>query len=115
MESSGKRFGKWLPVDLTRDELLEKGRLLSERHQELGAIEAEKKQVVLGYGEQIKDIKGEITSLAKCICTKQESREVECEECFNYSEKTVTVRRLDTMEDISRRAMTQEEQQTKLF
>lgn len=110
-----KLFGKWLPCKLESDELLEKGRLLSELYDEKARVEADKKAKVAEFSEHIKQIGGHIAELAKMIRNKEEFREVQCKEEGDYHTRKVRTTRLDTKEIIKERDMTQIELQEKLF
>lgn len=107
-----KKSERWLPCILTADELLERGRTLSEMIKEKAEIEAEKARVVRSFGERLKEANGEIARLSQTVRNRSESRRVQCEETWLYSQKVVSVVRTDTGEEIERRPIMDRELQT---
>lgn len=109
----GKRFDRWLPVTLTENEILERSKALAETLQTKRRVENEKANEMRNYGEQLKDLAGEIAKLGQVVATGEESRSVNCEQ--RHNEGRIEVVRLDTGEVIESREASGDELQNDLF
>lgn len=94
-----------LRCDLTNIERLEKGRALAEADAECARIEEEKGRVAAQYAAQIKTATARRHELAGAIRQGYEFRDVPCQVQHVYSDREVSVIRLDTGEVIERRGM----------
>lgn len=103
-----------LPVELNDHEILQRGRLLSKLSNDRRMVELEKSAKAKEFSNRLKDIDGEIAKLSEVIETGQEPRDVKCQIEIDYQRKEHRVRRLDTDEVISCRALTESEQQMEL-
>ena len=100
---------RYLPVKLTEDEITERGRTIAERLKKKSGLEAEKAGITRSFGEQIKDINGEIKALSDSISKGEELRPVKCSERLDTANKTYRLRRNDTGEIVEERPMTKGE------
>lgn len=100
---------------LSADEVAERAdrmsHLLAEHDQKDAAQKAQAKHAK----SQIEEIAAKIRHLGDEVRDKATYREVEIERTFDYEDKEVTERRLDTKDVIDRRPMTPEELQMGLF
>lgn len=110
-----REYIKYLPCDLTADELLEKGRSLAERHAEIADIRRQMKEKSSEFKEQISEIEGDISTLTKEIRSRAEHREVIVVEKFDFAEKRVAQVRKDTGEQVYSRPMSEDELQAPLL
>ena len=94
-----------LRCDLTNIERLEKGRALAEADAECARIEEEKAQVATQYAARLKTATSRRHELAGAIRQGYEFREVPCQVQHVYTDREVSVIRLDTGEVIERRGM----------
>lgn len=108
-----RRFNRWLEVKLTEDEVLERSKALAETIQTKRKVENEKANDMRAYGEQLKDLSGEIAKLSHVVSTGEESRSVEVEE--SRREGNIVIVRLDTGEVIETRAAEGDELQGEFF
>ena len=100
-----------LPVKLTDEEMIIKGQELAELESELTDLESLKRAASKSFAKQIEVKKGKIQRVSHAINTKQENREVECEEVRDEESLKVSIVRKDTGEVVSERLMTDEERQ----
>lgn len=105
------KFTRSLPVKLTEEELLARGdraAYLDRREEELTAALNSAKS---DYKHQIEAVIAERRALQERIRSKQEHREVECEQRMMYRLGKVIEIRIDTGEQISERPMLESERQ----
>ena len=102
---------KRLPVKLTQDELIIKGRELAEMETTLSSLKEEKKESAKGFSQKVDSAQNKVGELAHVINTKEEYREVEVERVRDENEMKETVVRKDTGEVVSERLMTPAERQ----
>ena len=102
---------KRLPVKLTPDELIIKGRELAEMETTLSSLKEEKKESAKGFSQKVDAAQNTVGELAHIINTKAEFREVEVETVRDEKEMTETVVRKDTGEIVSERLLTPGERQ----
>ena len=91
------RMEELLECELTNEELIEKGGLLSRKSQEKSRLENEKTAQASKYKASIDGCIAEIETLSLAITTRRESRTVKCDIKYNepiQGQKTVT--RTDT-------------------
>lgn len=105
---------RWLPVKLTESELLDRGRKMAEVVRERSRTELEKANAMKTYGETLKELNGEVSTLSRVISTGEEHREVEVYENKDYAEKTIKIFRADTHELVSSRSMDSSELQEEI-
>ena len=99
-----------LPVKLTDEEMIIKGQELAELENQLTDLEDQKRVTAKAFSKDIEANKGRIKRVSHAINTKQENRDVECEEVRDEEAMKVSVIRLDTGEIVSERLMTAEEE-----
>jgi hypothetical protein len=104
-----------LAVALTDDELKQKGDILVCRIQERDDVEQARKAAADGFKEHLKEIGGDISSLARQVRTRQEERVVTCMWERDDSRYAMILVRQDTGELVETRPMTDEERQRELF
>ena len=106
---------KKLPVQLTEDELRERGDALAANVEQTAALKEEKKAQDADINGKIK-LANEITrKLSHIITMKTEDRDVECDVVKDYKANTVTTFRSDTGEQVDQRPMSAEERQEELY
>jgi len=107
-----------LELDCKLDDLqvLRKGEEIATKMVKYDAVEEEKKVLTKMLGDQMKDIRAEVSLLAKQISNRTETRSVKCTVELNVPViGTKRITRLDTGELVKEEAMTPEERQTNLF
>jgi hypothetical protein len=105
-----------LVCDLDDDELRERGNTLSSTALEYDKVEAEKKDVMKGFSESLKSLRGEIRKLSGIIRRKQETRPVLCfVEFHSPVVGTKRISRKDTGEFVRDEAMSAQECQANMF
>lgn len=104
-----------LQVELTPDELLEKGRELSTAIIERLRIKNKAKYIAEGFTAEIKLFEQQIETLGMLVSEGKEFQKVKCVETVTASGIEVETTRLDTGEFVSIRPMTAEERQENLF
>jgi hypothetical protein len=109
-----RRFFQELPVELSEDALMAKMdtmlTYMDNADEAQVELDIQKKKI---QGE-IKVYEKDIADLRKQLNSGTEKQQVEVEERHDWKTKSVFVVRLDTGEEITRRAMTKEELQTHL-
>jgi hypothetical protein len=103
-----------LPVELTDEELRAKANELASVVSGLGSYEREKSEVSKQIGGKIEQARKEMGRLSQQISTKQEWRDVACEEQFDFEENIVRVIRKDTGDTVDTRVMRPEERQQRM-
>lgn len=103
-----------LPVQLTTDELLERGKVLATATIKLRELDSQKKEMAKQLKGQMDVIDAEIHNLEQQVESGTEPRQVDCEISWDYQNGTIRTMRLDTHEIISERDMTLEERQLEL-
>lgn len=104
-------FSMWLPCDLTEQELLERGRTLSEQLAERARVSFEKATQMRRFTDQLRELDGDISTLTKTIQTQQENRNVMVESRFDPDKRTIDTIRRDTGETVSSRSATDVEKE----
>lgn len=107
-------FGKLLPVNLTKEELLKFSKELAVANQNLSEVEDKKKTIVADFTSQSKAFEASISSLSRKISTEEEFRDIDCKWEWNKDGKTKSLIRLDTKEKIQTSDITNEDRQQKL-
>jgi len=101
-----------LKYTFTEKENLENGRRLGEAHEELQCIQDDKKRLVDEFKAKESAKDAEITSLSGKVRSGYEYRPIKCEVTYNDPKVGIkTLRRLDTMEVVWQREMTEDEKQ----
>lgn len=97
----------------TDQEKLELGKRLGEKTNAICQLEDEKSRATKDYGARIKTVENEVAGLSQRVREGYEFRDTECRVIFDTPEPgKKTVIRLDTKEQVSIDAMTNEEKQT---
>jgi len=99
------KIKKWLPVTLDDETLLLRSRTMAEKCREKREVELQKANAMKVFGETLKDISGDISTLSQTIMSGKENREVECVERPDYNKKRIDIVRLDTGEVVSEKFM----------
>lgn len=110
-----KRFTQVLPVKLTQNELVARGRALTERLAALDEKRAEAADSAKRFKDQITVIDDHCRTLRRTIESESEDRDVECEERIDRVRRIATVVRLDTGEVVSERKLELDDVQAGLF
>ena len=114
MANDKKRITQEHPIKLSPEAVEHRSSQLAKLIQERTAIET----ALASYGadkrKRLREIKKEEKRLANEVADKVGLAEVACEEEYVFSQNKVIVRRLDTNEIVSERAMTGEERQTSI-
>lgn len=110
-----KKSKEYLKCEFTEKEILEFGGELARKHSEINELEDQKKRIVSDLKAKSEAADAEASILARKIQNKNEYRDVECQEVYNYVEKTVTIVRVDTGEIVKTRPMNENEKQELLF
>lgn len=105
--SKHRKYKKWLPVVLTEPQLLDKSRELSQRIKERSRVEAEKKSVVAEYGENLKELAGDITRLSDVVADGAEDQSVDVQDEVHIESQRIKTIRMDTNEVVIARVMTE--------
>ena len=105
-----------LEVKLEEHELLKMGQTIASKMVKYDQLEEEKKETTRAAGETLKELRAEMSALAKTIRKKTETRSVNCTVEMNTPVVgTKRFTRLDTGEVFKESPMTMEERQTNLF
>ena len=104
-----EKFTETLPCKLTEEELLAKGKTLSELCEEIAKVEDEKAASSKHFNGIIGDLKTRRAELARQVRSGLESRPVDCADEVIRDDKTVVTLRLDTNEKIRSRPAREDE------
>ena len=107
-------FETSLKCELTESELLTKGASMADAQEQLANFENEAKTVAGQFKAKIDEQKARLASLASTVRSKAEYRAVKCRRNMFYDTGMVQEVRLDTMEIITTREMTENEKQLQL-
>jgi hypothetical protein len=100
---------------LTDDEIRRYGIAQARANAEIARAEEELQSVKSQYKSRIDAAAATRNDMAHRINNGYEFRQVECSERWDYGANVITVFRTDTWEVVSRRTMTRDETQRKLF
>ena len=100
---------------LTDDEIRRYGIAQARANAEIARAEEELQSVKSQYKSRIDAAAATRNDMAQRINNGYEFRQVECIERWDYGSNVITVLRTDTYETVSRRIMTRDEMQRKLF
>ena len=100
---------------LTDDEIRRYGIAQARANAEIATAEEELQSVKSQYKSRVDAATANRNDMAKRINNGYEFRQVDCIERWDYGSNDITVRRIDTWEVVSRRTMSREEMQRKLF
>lgn len=116
-EKRVNEFAKELPVELTNDELLERGQQLAQVEQRIRDEETHADAVKRDLKARMGNLLVDRARLADIVRRKQEPRPVQCEGWVRFHEGVYEEVRLDTGEIVagSRRRLSDEEKQDSLF
>lgn len=102
------------PVHLMTSELLARGEEFAALDKERAEIESEKSVATADFKARINKIDARVSFIAKALRDGTEPREVEVQDRELFATNEMVTRRLDTGEELSRRAMTVDERQAEL-
>jgi len=103
-----------LKTDLSKEELAAAAEELAESTQAVNRLEDQKKAAVAQFKSDIEYAVARRNKFAGIVATKCEYRDVDCDMLYDYEDKVVTITRLDTGEEVQRRAMFEDELQRPL-
>jgi hypothetical protein len=115
MESKRIAVREHLKCVLTETEIKAAGAQLARSYSEITDLEDQKKSSASNFKARIDISTAQASILARKIQNGYEFRDIDCEEVWNWDEKTVDVVRLDTFEVMKSRIMTAGELQQGLF
>jgi hypothetical protein len=104
-----KRGKMVLSVKLGADALQKKGEQLAELVENIGSVEASRRETAAGFRARLKEMDKRLHELAVIVHQKLEDQEVEVETRIHLAHRAVQVVRLDTNEVVSTKEMTEEE------
>ena len=109
-----KKFQRSVPVKLTQEEFVEKGKAMSREQNEMTSLTARLKEVSTDFKAKIAQKEATINSLSITISNGYEYREVDCVYEYRPEVSKKDVVRCDTFEVIATEQMTKEDFQEKL-
>lgn len=110
-----RKSERQLRVNFTDAELMEKGRVIGEKHSERARIESEFDSVKAQFKERLARVEAEIAETAGYLHTGFRYSNVACEITFdNPAKGKKSTRRLDTGETVETEMMTMDESQGEL-
>lgn len=104
-----RRYSKALPVKLTQDQWEEMVLKSREKNKEVSKLRADKKEALKGFTDRIQTAEREEAAFGESVDKRTEERPVECEEIADFDTNRLTIRRVDTGEQLDHRAMTEAE------
>jgi hypothetical protein len=104
-----------LPVMLTEDEVKQKGDVLATRIEERAKLDGERKAASERFKEELKEIDGDIGSLARQLRERKEHRVINCMWERDDARFSMVLIRQDTGEIVDTRPMRDDERQGSLF
>lgn len=105
---------KMLRVNLTTEERAQLAERMAEHQADLQRLVDEKKQITKEFASRIELVQGNIRQESSTYLQGWELREVQCSEVTDKRAGFLTVVRLDTGEEVSRRKLTTEEMELNL-
>ena len=117
LECVSKRIAvrEHLKCVLTETEIKTAGAQLARSYSEITDLEDQKKSSASDFKARIDSASAQASIVARKIQNGYEFRDIDCEEVWNWDEKTVDVVRLDNGETVRSRTMTVGELQRGLF
>lgn len=106
-----RSFSRVLEIPLTEHEIAERAKSMASLAKEIDDVEAKKKAIAHELGQEIKDLQGQLSGIAKEVRSGCRTDDVPCEEGLDYSEQHMLTKRLDTLEIIDRRPLNAAERQ----
>lgn len=100
-----RTFMEELPVKLAADLLISRSDALQKLNAEQTVLEAKFEKIRADHKEKIGVMEHDRKKLNETLANHAELQMVECEETVDFERNRVTVRRLDTGEQVSERAM----------
>ena len=104
-------FESHLPCKLNSAALLKFGGRMAALQAEIDQLEDELSSVKADFKSRIECREAERNVAANCIRTESETRAVPCTRSFDYASHSVVETRDDTLEELKRRKMTDDEAQ----
>ena len=105
---------RFLKCLLTQEEVLQAGEDLATALDNLRRVQAEKDSVVKSFKAKEAELEASIQSKQVLVRNKYDYWNVECNNILDYETMECYVVRLDTKEEVVRRAMSEDEKQTTL-
>lgn len=104
-------FFQQLPVQLTEEELKQRGKDLAKTHQDISEVERHKKEINDDFKAKLSALDATTGTLSRAISNGYEYREVECEWAYFWEKGEKHMIRLDTGETVEIRKIEQWERQ----
>jgi hypothetical protein len=104
-----RKFKMELPVKLSTEEYEKTAEKLAAKIAERELVEGEKKAAMKDYAGRLTVVGREQEKLRKIVETHEERRLVDCAETVNFERNLVQVKRLDTEEVVTERALDPDE------
>jgi hypothetical protein len=114
LTTTGKHVIKQLRCDLSHEEKLLRGEVIGHKLNELGRIQAAKKEAASSYKAQEEAAQGTVSVMGRALASGYEMRDVECRILMDFKNATVAYERCDTNEIVEERRMTVQERQMRL-
>jgi hypothetical protein len=105
---------KFLPCQLTEVERRDRGILLAKTVQDIALAEERHANVKAQLKAELQGLQAQESKLAGAVARGEESRDVRVSIVYDFADLSVSERRDDTGEELSRRAMTDTERQMPL-
>ena len=105
---------RFLKCQLTQEEVLQAGEDLATALDNLRRVQAEKDSVVKSFKAKEAELEASIQAKQVLVRNKYDYRNVDCNNILDYESMECFVVRLDTEEEVLRRAMNEDEKQTTL-
>lgn len=106
-----KKITELLKCDLTKDELLDYGQRAADAHEQAGRLADQAKATAKEFKGKVDTHIATAEQLQGAIRSRYEYRNIECEQIENFTDKTITIIRLDSGEVVKTRKMNVEELQ----
>ncbi len=102
-------------LTLTKEQLLEYGKKMSELDQQEEDLSVEQKASAANFKARMSDLETERKRLSKCVRSGKEQKTGECDVSYNYEKGVIEYFEIETQVLVSSRKMTPEERQLSLF
>lgn len=102
---------RFLKVILTEDELREQSRIMAKALGDMATAENEKKAVMSQLKARIDEQNTIARSAGEVLRNGYEYRSVECQTAFDYENDLAIITRMDTLEVVEKRKLTETERQ----
>jgi hypothetical protein len=108
-------FFQQLPVQLTEDEIKQRGKDLAKTHQDIVEVERHKKEINDDFKAKLSALVASACSLSRAISNGYEYREVECNWAYFWEKGEKHMVRIDTGEVVEIRKISEYERQDRML